>query len=166
MRAQVHALGIVFGLVAPVVVTMLSTSNSGARSAEHYAEVEHASMGTKDVILAFEKMAFDERKPKEAMERYAAPDFVDHNPNVPGNRASVIEHLAKLDWSTGGPQRTVQHLVVDGDIAMVHHRLVRKPGDPAIAAVDIFRVKNGKLVEHWDVLQPVPQESVNPRPMF
>lgn len=123
-------------------------------------------MNTREVVLAFEKLAFDERRPTEAMERYASPDFVDHNPNIRGDRASVIEHLERLDWSTGGPQRTIVHLVVEGDIAIIHHHLVRKPGDAGIAAVDIFRVKNGKLVEHWDVLQPIPQDSVNPRPMF
>lgn len=159
-------LHMMFGFMVSFAIMISLTSAASERSDSVCAENGDAATNTRNVILAFEKLAFEERKPKEAMEKYAAADFFDHNPYVRGDRASVIEHLDRLEWSTGGPQRTIRHLVVDGDIAVIHHRLVRKPGDAAIAAVDIFRVENCKLVEHWDVLQPIPAESVNPRPMF
>jgi len=166
MRGWIHALCIVGGIAAPTGLTLLTTSSGGARSQAHYAQVDAAAMSTREVMMAFEKMAFDERKPKEAAETYLSPDFVDHDPNVRGDRASVIERLTKLDWSTGRPQRTIKHMIVDGDLVAVHHHLIRNPGEAGIAAVDIFRVRGGKLVEHWDVMQPIPANSINPAPMF
>lgn len=166
MRPWLREICIGGGFAAATGLAVLSTSCATPQSAAHNASVEAPVMSTREVVLAFERMAFDERRPTEAMERYAAPDFIDHDPNVRGDRASVIEHLNRLNWSTGAPQRTIVHLVVEGDIAIVHHHLVRTPGDVGIAAVDIFRVRNGQLVEHWDVLQPIPQDSINPRAMF
>lgn len=128
--------------------------------------LDAVSRETCEVVVQFEEMAFEQRRPREAMERFAAEHFVDHNPNIRGDLASAIAHLARLDWSTAAPERKIVHFVVRGDTAMIHHHLIRKPGERGIAAVDIFRVENGKLVEHWDVLQPIPEESVNPSPMF
>jgi len=55
---------------------------------------------------------------------------------------------------------------VDGDHVVVHHHVIRHAGDPGMAVVDIFRVEGGRIVEHWDVLQDVPESPVNPLPMF
>lgn len=119
-----------------------------------------------EVVMAFERLAFDERKPKEAILKYVSPEFIDHSPKMDGTRDGAIRHLEKLDWSTAAPQRDIQRVVAENDIVVIHHRLIRKPGDQPIAAVDIFRVKDGLLVEHWDVLQPVPVDTSNPAPMF
>jgi predicted SnoaL-like aldol condensation-catalyzing enzyme len=119
-----------------------------------------------DVVLAFDKLAFDDRKPKAAVLKFLSADFVDHDPALVGTRDSVIARLDKLDWSTGGPKREVQRVIGSGDIVAIHHRLTRKPGDQPIAAIDMFRVKEGLIVEHWDVMQTVPEASINPAPMF
>lgn len=121
---------------------------------------------TRAVVLGFEDLAFDQRMPREATLRYFSPAVVDHDPELAGGRADIIARLEKLDWSTGGPQRIVKHFMVDGEYAMVHHHLIRKPGERGIAAMDMFRVVDGLIVEHWDVLQPLPESSINPRAMF
>lgn len=161
MRGWVHALSIIAGIGAPAAVTLWSTSDSGLRSRAHYAEVTQESMGARDVVMAFEKMAIDERRPREAVLRYFSPNVVDHDPNIRGDRQSMIDMLEKNDWSKPGPQRTIKHVVAEGDLVVVHHHLVREPGTPGLAAVDIFRVRNGQIVEHWDVLQPVSKDSPN-----
>jgi predicted SnoaL-like aldol condensation-catalyzing enzyme len=161
MRSIVACVSLLLGTAAVWTATVAGSAEDATCAGQEYSTAT-----TREVILAFEKLAFDERKPREAMEKYAAESFLDHDPNVTGDRASVIAHLEKLDWSTGGPQRAIKHLVVEGDIAVVHHHLVRKPGERGIAAVDIFRVRCGKFVEHWDVLQPIPDNSVNKQAMF
>jgi len=166
MRPWVHLLCIVGGITAPIGLTLLTTSSGGARSAAHYAAIDQQAMSAREVMQAFEKLAFDEHKPVEAIERYFSPDFVDHDPDVKGDRASVIARMKTLNWDHGGPRRTIRHLIAEGDIVVIHHHLVRNPGERGIAAVDIFRVERGKIVEHWDVLQPVPERSINPAPMF
>lgn len=166
MRPLVHCLAVVAGIAAPIAVTFWATSAAGPRSAAHYATVEQKVLSTREVIDGFEKMGIDERKPKEAILTYFSPDVIDHDPNVKGDRQSIIDYLDKRDWSTGVPKRTIHNIVVEGELAVVHHHIVRKPGEKGIAAVDIFRVRNGKVIEHWDVLQPIPENSVNERGMF
>jgi len=166
MHPITHALAIVAGIASPIAVTFWTTSDSGPRSKAHYAAVEQRVLSTREVIEGFEKMGIDERKPKEAILTYFSPDVIDHDPTVKGDRQSIIDYLENKDWSTGVPQRTIRNIIVEGDLGVVHHHVVRKPGEKGIAAVDIFRVKNGKVVEHWDVLQPVPENSPNQRGMF
>lgn len=156
-----HALGVIAGVGAPVATTLYMTSDYGPRSKAHYAELERKNAKPEDVVMAFEKLAFDERRPQEAVMRYFAADSVDHDPNVRGDRDSVIELLNQRDWSKAGPTRAIKHVVADKDIVMIHHHIVREPGTKGVAAVDIFRVKDGKIVEHWDVLQPIPENSPN-----
>jgi predicted SnoaL-like aldol condensation-catalyzing enzyme len=156
MRPLYHALGIAAGLAAPVAVTLWSTSAHGPRSNAHYASVAAESASPKDVILAFEKLAFDKRQPAEAVRRYFSETAVDHSSRVAGDKASVIALLEKLDWSTRGPTRTVLHVLSEGDMVAVHYHLVREAGTKGEMAVDLFRVANGKIEEHWEVLQPLP----------
>ena len=59
-----------------------------------------------------------------------------------------------------------KRLVAEGDLVVVHSHLVRKPDDRGMAVMDIFRLENGKIVEHWDVLQEVPESPANNNTMF
>jgi predicted SnoaL-like aldol condensation-catalyzing enzyme len=161
-----HALCILAGIAAPIALTFYATSASGPRSAAHYADVNAQAMSTREVIDGFEKLGIDEHNPQGAVMKYFSADVIDHEPTVAGDRQSIIDYLNKKDWSSGVPKRTIKHIVVEGDLAVVHHHLVRKPGQRGIAAVDIFRVKDGKVVEHWDVLQPVPETDTNKHGMF
>lgn len=166
MRPLTHAIAIVAGIAAPVAITFWTASDSGPRSAAHYAAVQQETLTTREVIEGFERLGIDERKPKEAILKYFSPDVIDHDPNVKGDRQSIIDYLDARDWSTGVPQRTIHNIVVEGELGVVHHHIVRNPGEAGIAAVDIFRVKDGKVIEHWDVLQPVPEDSKNVNGMF
>ena len=60
----------------------------------------------------------------------------------------------------------IKRLVAEGDLVVTHSHLVREPGDRGQAVVDIFRLENGKIVEHWDVLQDVPEQAANTNTMF
>ncbi|HUE12458.1 MAG TPA: nuclear transport factor 2 family protein [Steroidobacteraceae bacterium] len=147
---------------AAAIALVLFVTITTMRTESQYQKFAPAS----EVVGQFMKLAFDERKPQEAALKYLSPDFVDHDPAVTGTRDSVIARLNSLDWSTSVPRSDVKHIVAEGDYVVIHHFLVRKPGDRGIAAVDIFRAKNGLLVEHWDVMQPMPEQSVNAAPMF
>jgi hypothetical protein len=60
----------------------------------------------------------------------------------------------------------VKNIVAEGDFVMAHVHGVRVPGQPGTAIVDILRLEDGRIVEHWDVMQPIPDESANPNGMF
>jgi predicted SnoaL-like aldol condensation-catalyzing enzyme len=120
-----------------------------------------------EVVTAFDKLAIDERKPRAAVLQYVAENFVDHNPDTDGTRAGMLQLLeGQGKWAVGEMQREVKHIFNAGDTIALHQRIVVKPGDPAMAVVDIFRVDNGKIIEHWDVVQAVPAASANKLPLF
>ena len=83
-----------------------------------------------------------------ALDRYWSENYVQHNPQIPNGREALKQMI-----SGGGNMKYEMGLVVaDGDFVMVHARITGFGPKPLIA-VDIFRVKEGKLAEHWDVLQ-------------
>lgn len=96
---------------------------------------------------------------------YVAEDYIQHNPTIPDGRQAAIEML-EPKFSQPSASFAVKRVLVDGDLAMVH--LHGRPSEDSLggAVADIFRLENGKIVEHWDVLQPVPTTAVNPHPMF
>lgn len=162
MRPLTHALAIVAGIAAPVGLTFWSTSDSGTRSNAQAAQIAAEVMTPRQVVEAFENLAFDQGRPTEAVRKYVSPDVIDHSQRVTGDFASIIELLERLDWSNGnGPKRTIHNMVAEGDLVMVHYHLVREPGTPGYSAVDVFRVADGKIVEHWEAVQPLPETSPN-----
>lgn len=60
----------------------------------------------------------------------------------------------------------IKHIVSENDLVMIHNILKKSPEEKGHAAVDIFRLQNGKIVEHWDVIQRIPDTSKNKQPMF
>ncbi len=162
MRPWIHLLGVVGGAVAAVGITFWSTSTTGPRGEIASALATRQMMEPKAVVEAFEHMAFDEYRPADAVAEYFSPDIVDHSQRIRGDYTSITELLQRLDWSNGnGPRRTISNIVAEGDIVMVHYHLVRETGTPGFSAVDIFRVENGMIVEHWEALQELPVESPN-----
>ena len=83
-----------------------------------------------------------------ALDRYWSENYVQHNPQIPNGR----EALKQLIFGGGNMKYEMGLVVADGDFVMVHARITGFGPKPLIA-VDIFRVKEGKLAEHWDVLQ-------------
>ena len=101
-----------------------------------------------------------------AVDRYISPDYIQHSQMAPPGRDSL---KAFLDWArTENPNntQTLKRAFVDGDHVILHYHVVRWPGDPGFAVMDIFRIENGLIAEHWDVVQDVPTAPVNPNPMF
>lgn len=98
---------------------------------------------------------------------YLAPEYHQHNPAIPSGSAGLREMFAALFEQF--PQMTVERkrVVAQGDLVAVHAHYRTSPGERGQAVVDIFRVRpDGKIVEHWDVVQDVPETSANDNTMF
>ncbi|MDF3605585.1 ester cyclase [Paracoccus sp. DMF-8] len=101
-----------------------------------------------------------------AAERFVAEDYIQHNPTVPDGRAPIIEFFS--DNFQKNPERSsrIVRSAADGDLVWLHVISKQNPADRGVAVVDIFRVEDGKIVEHWDVIQPVPETAANDNTMF
>jgi predicted SnoaL-like aldol condensation-catalyzing enzyme len=121
-----------------------------------------------DNRAAFERFVeifYTQKRVREAFDFLVAEDYRQHKPTIPdGPEAAVRMLTPKFDGSPDS-RFEVQRILVDGDLALVHVR-ASGPGRPDAAVADIYRFENGRIVEHWDVLQPVPEDPVHDHPMF
>jgi predicted SnoaL-like aldol condensation-catalyzing enzyme len=117
----------------------------------------------KQIALCALTGAFIDRDPS-IVERCFAPDYIQHNPAIPNGPKAIAEFIASLSKDFSYEPGMA---VAEGNLVMVHGRYIGFGPKPMIA-VDIFRVANGKVAEHWDVLQEEVPESATAsgNPMF
>jgi len=120
----------------------------------------------KQHAIEFYDLMFNQCKPKEAIEKYAGDHYTQHNPHVADGKQAFIEYFERM--ANEYPDKKVSFKrVLCEDQLVVLHCLQEWPGDQNYAGIDIFRFDDkGKIVEHWDVLQIIPDHSENENTMF
>jgi predicted SnoaL-like aldol condensation-catalyzing enzyme len=120
----------------------------------------------KATVAAFYDLLFNQGRPREALERYAGPHYLEHSPHVAAGWEGVIAYFEQMAREHSGKSVLIKRVVAEGDLVVLHCRQTWRGGQD-YASVDIFRLtRDGKIVEHWDVLQVVPRNSATPNGMF
>lgn len=117
------------------------------------------------IVEDFAHIFYKEKNVRKAFMQYVAEDYIQHKPNIADGRQAAIEALGPK-FSLPSASFDIKRILVDGNFAAIHLHGRISPENPGGAVVDMFRLENGKIVEHWDVLQPVPAKSINQHPMF
>ena len=100
------------------------------------------------------------------VDEFFAADYRQHNPMARTGAAGLKEFLDWARATSPHAEHRVKRVFVDGDHVVAHVHVIINPGERGNAVVDIFRIVNGRIAEHWDVAQPVPAESANTNGMF
>ena len=120
----------------------------------------------KQVVLDFFDLAFVRREPDQARDRYLGSTYTQHNPTAPDGAEIFPALIGGLFAQAPEASFHLKRAIAENDLVVLHYNLKMFPDDRGQAIVDIFRVEDGRIVEHWDVMQAVPAESTNDNGMF
>lgn len=123
------------------------------RSAGEEANLRHVAALFDEVLNALDA---------DAVDRFIAPDYIQHNQGAGQGREPLKALLRDIRARTPAAIHDVKRMFADGDHVIVHYHVRRWPEDRGWAVIDIFRLAGGMIVEHWDVVQDVPETSPNP----
>jgi predicted SnoaL-like aldol condensation-catalyzing enzyme len=119
----------------------------------------------KKIVVDFYEKALNQ-KDFDAAAKYFGPRYTQHNPTGADGPQGLKNLVTFLKEKFPQSHNEIKRVIAEGDLVVLHVHSVRTPGERGRAIVDIFKVENGKIVEHWDVIQDVPEKSANDNTMF
>ena len=123
-------------------------------------------LSPKQVVTNFMTKLYVDKKVREAFETWVDPGYIQHNPMAQSGRDAAIGFLEPFFAQHPDIQYSIKRVIADGSLVAVHSHGRFAPDDRGIAVVDILRVEGCKVMEHWDVVQPVPEKAANSNGMF
>jgi len=135
-----------------------------ASPAAYAADAAQMEANKKTVAALYDAVL--NQKDFEKALQYLGPRYTQHNPNAADGPEGLKGFIGFLKDKFPNNRSEIKRIFADGDYVIVHVHAVREPGTRGNAIIDIFKLENGKVVEHWDVVQPIPEKAANNNGMF
>ncbi|MER5436256.1 nuclear transport factor 2 family protein [Streptomyces sp. NPDC002588] len=160
------AVSVVVGALAAATLTVAGTASADSRSGRGEHRVESQVQHNKYVAVAFLDLAFNKKQPEEAAKRYVGDEFIQHNPLSADGTGPFIQYVKWRTTLSPDLKFDFKRVFGEKDLVAVHYKRTYDSTDRGAAVMDIFRFEKGKIVEHWDVIQDIPETSANDNTMF
>jgi predicted SnoaL-like aldol condensation-catalyzing enzyme len=149
-------------LLTAAFALMLVVGPGGQRAlAADAAQMEQ----NKKTVAALYEAALNKKDFEEAS-KYLGPRYTQHNPTAADGPEGLKAFIDFLKEKFPNNRSEIKRIFADGDYVIVHVHAVREPGTRGNAIMDIYKLEDGKVVEHWDVVQPIPETARNNNGMF
>jgi predicted SnoaL-like aldol condensation-catalyzing enzyme len=125
---------------------------------------EQEEINKKNVVAFYE--AYINQKDFEAASEYVGSRYIQHNPMGADNLEGIKGFIQFMKEKLPNWHVEIKRVFADGDYVITHVHAKANPQDRGMATIDIFRLEDGKIVEHWDVGQPIPEKAMNTNTMF
>ena len=153
--------------IIAVLLTAAALSSTAAYAAPKAKAAQTQEARNKANALAFYDLAFNQHKLQEAVSKYVGKTYIQHNPTVADGGQAFIDAFAPFLKENPDSRAAVKRIAAEGDLVFMHVFSQTSAQDRGEAVVDIFRFdRNGKIVEHWDVIQAVPEKTASRHSVF
>jgi predicted SnoaL-like aldol condensation-catalyzing enzyme len=130
------------------------------------AQAAKCKLKPKEVATRFMTQFYEGKQVRAAFETWVDPGYIQHNPMAATGRAAAIAFLEPFFASNPAMHYSIKRIIADGNLVAVHAHGQMNAEDRGMAVVDILRIEGCKVMEHWDVVQPVPDQPANANGMF
>jgi predicted SnoaL-like aldol condensation-catalyzing enzyme len=147
-----------------IALTLAAATLAFTAVAASAADAQQQEQNKKAVVEFYDKAI--NQKDFEAASKYLGSHYTQHNPNAADGPEGLKVFLQFLKEKFPASRSEIKRVLADGDYVILHVHAVREPGTRGNAIIDMFKLENGKIVEHWDVVQPIPEKAANTNGMF
>lgn len=160
----------ILGIVSTLIFQASTGKNKGnAIKSENVASVSKDNVTEKEknkkMVVDFYNEVFNKHN-IDIIPKYVSEDYKQHNPFVADGRKAFMDFFKEDFVKNSNSSAEIKRVVAEGDTVALHVHSRTNSQDKGVAIVDIFRIKDGKIVEHWDVIQEIPNETANNNTMF
>ncbi|MEP7350410.1 MAG: nuclear transport factor 2 family protein [Sphingorhabdus sp.] len=149
---------------AALVAVAALCSSVAANSAP--TNEQSCKLSVQEVATQFFDTFYIKKQVRSAFETWVVPNYIQHNSSAATGRDAAIAFLEPFFTNNPTMSYSIKRVIVEGHLAVVHSHGKLSPEDRGMAIVDIVRIEDCKVVEHWDVIQPVPATAMNDNGMF